>query len=69
MSRMKRQAEQNRTAAKELRERSQGKSTAARDRAERQATDLENRAAELESGRVTDVTDQVLSLWSWARGR
>ncbi|MGY1453823.1 hypothetical protein [Streptomyces sp. SS8] len=69
MSRMKRQAEQNRTAAKELRERSRGTSPTTRAHAERQADALEARAAELESGRVTDVTDQVLSLWSWARGR
>ncbi|MDG9701687.1 hypothetical protein [Streptomyces sp. DH37] len=59
MSRMKRQAEQNRAAAKELR--SRGKDDAARR--------LEDRAAELESGRVTDVTDQVIGLWGWARGR
>jgi hypothetical protein len=69
MSRMKRQAEQNRTAAKELRERSKGTSPAARARAEAEAQRWEARAAELESGRVTDVTDQVIGLWSWARGR
>jgi hypothetical protein len=57
--RMKKQAEQNRVAAKELR--SRGRDDAA-DR-------LEARADELESGRVTDVTDSVVRLISWGFGR
>ncbi|PTH86968.1 hypothetical protein C9J60_16365 [Streptomyces sp. A244] len=54
--RMKAQAAKNRDAAKVLRNR--GKD----DAAER----MEARADELESGRVTDVTDSVSSLISWA---
>jgi hypothetical protein len=54
--RMKDQAANNRDAAKVLRNR--GKD----DAAER----MEARADELESGRVTDVTDSVSSLISWA---
>ncbi|KDN77870.1 hypothetical protein DF19_02495 [Streptomyces olindensis] len=54
--RMKNQAAKNREAAKVLRKR--GKDEAA----ER----MEARADELESGRVTDVTDSVSSLISWA---
>ncbi|MFE7510173.1 hypothetical protein ACFU8I_02930 [Streptomyces sp. NPDC057540] len=54
--RMKKQAAQNREAARQLRKR--GKD----DEAQR----LEDRAAELESGRVTDVTDTVSGLISWA---
>jgi hypothetical protein len=54
--RMKNQAAKNRDAAKVLR--SRGKD----DAAER----MEARADELESGRVTDVTDSVSSLISWA---
>jgi muconolactone delta-isomerase len=50
--RMTRQAAQNREAAKDLR--AAGKDSAA----ER----LEHRAAELESGSVTDVTDTVIGL-------
>ncbi|MFJ6579264.1 hypothetical protein ACIQMY_25295 [Streptomyces sp. NPDC091368] len=53
--RMKKQAAQNREAAKQLRRR--GKD----DEAQR----LEDRAVELESGRVTDVTDTVSGLISW----
>jgi hypothetical protein len=56
---MKQQAGKNREAAKGLRNR--GKS----DEAQR----LEDRADELESGRVTDVTDSVIGLFRWARGR
>jgi hypothetical protein len=54
--RMKNQAAKNRDAATVLRNR--GKDEAA----ER----MEARADELESGRVTDVTDSVSSLISWA---
>lgn len=54
--RMKKQAAENRKAAKELRRR--GK--------DNQAKVLEDRADELESGRVTDVTDTVSSLIGWA---
>ncbi|OUD04657.1 hypothetical protein [Streptomyces swartbergensis] len=57
--RMKNQAKKNREAAKGLRNR--GKDDAAQR--------LEDRADELESGRVTDQTDTILSAWSWARGR
>ncbi|MEU0388004.1 hypothetical protein [Streptomyces chartreusis] len=59
MDRMKRQAERNREAAKVLR--SRGKDTAAKQ--------MEARADELESGRVTDVTDSVVGLFRWAQGR
>lgn len=57
--RMKRQAKQNRAAAAELRNR--GKDTAAKR--------LEDRATELESGRVTDVTDTVSGLIRWGLRR
>jgi hypothetical protein len=57
--RMKKQAAKNREVAQGLR--SQGKDDAAKR--------LENRAAELESGRVTDVTDQVVGLFGMIRGR
>ncbi|GGU52428.1 hypothetical protein [Streptomyces lavendofoliae] len=57
--RMKKQAEQNRAVAKELRNRDKN------DAAKR----YEDRAAELESGRVTDVTDSVSRLISWGFGR
>ncbi|MEU0278427.1 hypothetical protein [Streptomyces sp. NPDC006195] len=57
--RMKRQAEANRAAARVLRNR----------RADDAATRMEDRAAELESGRVTDVTDQVSSLIRWGLRR
>ncbi|MDK1344189.1 hypothetical protein QNO09_12920 [Streptomyces sp. 378] len=57
--RMKKQAAQNREVAKGLRNR--GKDDAAKR--------LEDRAAELESGRVTDVTDQVVGLFGMIRGR
>jgi hypothetical protein len=59
MDRMKRQAERNRDAAKVLR--SRGMDTAAKQ--------MEARADELESGRVTDVTDSVVGLFRWAQGR
>ncbi|MFE7899198.1 hypothetical protein ACFU3E_17045 [Streptomyces sp. NPDC057424] len=55
---MKNQAEKNREAAKGLRRR--GKDAAAKE--------LEDRATELESGRVTDVTEGVIGLFRWARG-
>ncbi|MFF8292581.1 hypothetical protein ACF068_25570 [Streptomyces sp. NPDC016309] len=57
--RMKAQADKNRDAAKVLR--SRGKDDAAKR--------YEARADELESGRVTDVTDQVVGLFRWAQGR
>jgi hypothetical protein len=57
--RMRNQAKKNREAAKELRRR--GKDDAAKR--------LEDRAGQLESGRVTDQTDTILSAWSWARRR
>ncbi|CAM5530128.1 hypothetical protein SALBM135S_00862 [Streptomyces alboniger] len=57
--RMKRQAADNRDAAKRLRNRG-------RDDAAQQ---LEDRADELESGRVTDVTEPVSRLLSWGLGR
>ncbi|GAA2219835.1 hypothetical protein [Streptomyces indiaensis] len=56
MDRMKAQAAKNREAAKVLRRR--GKNTAAKE--------MEARADELESGRVTDCTDAVSGLISWA---
>ncbi|MGW6641788.1 hypothetical protein ACWKT3_40355 [Streptomyces violaceus] len=56
MDRLKAQASKNRDAAKVLRNR--GKDAAARR--------LEDRADELESGRVTDCTDAVSGLISWA---
>ncbi|MFE1323680.1 hypothetical protein [Streptomyces sp. NPDC058741] len=56
MDRLKAQASKNRDAAKVLRHR--GKDDAAQR--------LEARADELESGRVTDCTDAVSSLISWA---
>jgi hypothetical protein len=56
MDRLKAQAAKNREAAKVLRRR--GKDTAAKD--------MEARADELESGRVTDCTDAVSGLISWA---
>ncbi|MFJ6185068.1 hypothetical protein [Streptomyces sp. NPDC092295] len=57
--RMKRQAEANRAAARVLRNR----------RADDAATRMEDRATELESGRVNDVTDQVSSLIRWGLRR
>ncbi|MET9759884.1 hypothetical protein ABZ016_12615 [Streptomyces sp. NPDC006372] len=59
MDRLKAQASKNREAAKVLR--SRGKDTAAKQ--------METRADELESGRVTDVTDSVVGLFRWAQGR
>jgi hypothetical protein len=59
MDRLKKQAAKNREAAKVLRNR--GKDTAAKQ--------METRADELESGRVTDVTDSVVGLFRWAQGR
>ncbi|MFJ4081146.1 hypothetical protein ACIP2Z_19535 [Streptomyces iakyrus] len=59
MDRLKAQASKNREAAKVLR--SRGKDTAAKQ--------MESRADELESGRVTDVTDSVVGLFRWAQGR
>ncbi|MDK1348038.1 hypothetical protein QNO09_33105 [Streptomyces sp. 378] len=59
MDRLKAQASKNREAAKVLR--SRGKDTAAKQ--------MEARADELESGRVTDVTDSVVGLFRWAQGR
>lgn len=56
MDRMKAQAAKNRGAAKVLR--NQGKDAAAKH--------MEARADELESGRVTDCTDAVSGLISWA---
>ncbi|MFJ2968539.1 hypothetical protein ACIPIC_40520 [Streptomyces collinus] len=56
MDRLKAQASKNRDAAKVLRNR--GKDVAAQR--------LEDRAKELESGRVTDCTDAVSGLISWA---
>ncbi|GAA4560208.1 hypothetical protein [Streptomyces collinus] len=58
MDRLKAQASKNRDAAKVLR--SRGKGTAAKQ--------MEARADELESGRVTDVTDSVVGLFRWAQG-
>ncbi|MFF1709290.1 hypothetical protein [Streptomyces sp. NPDC058268] len=57
--RMKRQAADNRSAAKDLRNR--GKADAAQR--------LEARADKLESGHVTDVTEPVSRLISWGFGR
>ncbi|MFJ5109341.1 hypothetical protein ACIQAD_01595 [Streptomyces sp. NPDC088551] len=57
--RMRNQAEANRAAARVLRNRG----------ADDAATRMEDRAAELESGRVTDVTDQVRSLIRWGLRR
>lgn len=54
--RMKTQAAKNRAAARALRDR--GKDDAGKR--------MEDRADELESGRVTDVTDTVSSLIGWA---
>ncbi|MFE7902128.1 hypothetical protein ACFU3E_32470 [Streptomyces sp. NPDC057424] len=59
MDRLKRQAERNREAAKVLRSRG-------RDEA---AARVDARAVDLESGRVTDVTDTVIGLYRWAQGR
>ncbi|MFF7226220.1 hypothetical protein ACIP4T_35950 [Streptomyces massasporeus] len=59
MDRLKAQASKNREAAKVLR--SRGRDTAAKQ--------METRADELESGRVTDVTDSVVGLFRWAQGR
>jgi hypothetical protein len=59
MDRLKSQAAKNREAAKVLR--SRGKDTAAKE--------MEARADELESGRVTDCTNAVSGLISWAFGR
>jgi hypothetical protein len=59
MDRLKAQASKNREAAKVLR--SRGKDTAAKQ--------MEARPDELESGRVTDVTDSVVGLFRWAQGR
>jgi hypothetical protein len=56
MDRLKSQAAKNRETAKVLRR--QGKDTAAKE--------MEDRADLLESGRVTDCTDAVSSLISWA---
>ncbi|MEU0249458.1 hypothetical protein ABZ192_35085 [Streptomyces sp. NPDC006235] len=56
MDRLKSQAAKNREAAKVLRRR--GKDVAAKE--------MEARADELESGRVTDCTDAVSGLISWA---
>ncbi|GGN26268.1 hypothetical protein [Streptomyces fuscichromogenes] len=57
--RMRRQADDNRQAADWAR----GHGNAQR------AKQLEDRADELESGRVTDVTDQVSALISWGLRR
>ncbi|MFG3254941.1 hypothetical protein [Streptomyces sp. NPDC048172] len=57
--RMKQQANANREAARTLRDR--GKDDAAQR--------LESRADELESGRVTDVTESVSRLIGWGFGR
>ncbi|MFJ4974884.1 hypothetical protein ACIP6X_06005 [Streptomyces coeruleorubidus] len=59
MDRLKAQASKNREAARVLR--SRGKDGAAKE--------MEARADELESGRVTDVTDTVVGLFRWAQGR
>jgi hypothetical protein len=59
MDRLKAQASKNREAAKVLR--SRGKDAAAKQ--------MEDRAEELESGRVTDCTDAVSGLISWALRR
>ncbi|MFE0473230.1 hypothetical protein ACFW2V_16565 [Streptomyces sp. NPDC058947] len=59
MDRLKAQTAKNRDAAKVLRNR--GKDAAAQR--------MEDRADELESGRVTDVTDSVVGLFRWAQGR
>lgn len=56
MDRMKKQAEKNRQAARVVRNRGN----------DEQARRLEDRADELESGRVTDVTDTVSGLIAWA---
>jgi hypothetical protein len=56
MDRLKAQAAKNREAAQVLRHR--GKDVAAKE--------MEARADELESGRVTDCTDAVSGLISWA---
>ncbi|MEU5394829.1 hypothetical protein [Streptomyces tibetensis] len=56
MDRLKAQAAKNRDAAQVLRDR--GKDAAAKQ--------MEARADELESGRVTDCTDAVSGLISWA---
>ncbi|MCX5267529.1 hypothetical protein [Streptomyces sp. NBC_00199] len=57
--RMRRQADDNREAA--VWARAHGR--------EQRAKQLEERADELESGRVTDVTDQVSALISWGLRR
>ncbi|MFF3983624.1 hypothetical protein ACFY0B_03280 [Streptomyces sp. NPDC001797] len=54
--RMRRQADDNRQAAEWARDRGN----------ERRARQLEDRADELESGNVTDVTDQLSALTRWA---
>ena len=59
MDRLKAQASKNRDVAKVLR--NQGKDAAAKR--------MEDRADELESGRVADVTDSVVGLFRWAQGR
>ncbi|MFD9938349.1 hypothetical protein ACFWZ6_35040 [Streptomyces massasporeus] len=59
MDRLKAQASKNREAAQVLR--SRGKDAAAKE--------MEARADELESGRVTDSTDAVSGLISWALRR
>ncbi|EFE65800.1 predicted protein [Streptomyces viridosporus ATCC 14672] len=59
MDRMKRQAAKNREAARTLRNRGQ----------ETKAKEMEARADALESGRVTDRTDEVSAWISWGFGR
>ncbi|EGX55915.1 hypothetical protein SZN_30417 [Streptomyces zinciresistens K42] len=59
MDRLKKQAVDNRAAARVVRERGN----------EARAEELEARADELESGRVTDATDVVSGLVSWALRR
>lgn len=57
--RMKKHAEKTREAAKTVRDRGN----------ESKAKQMEARADELESGRVTDVTDSVVRLVSWGLRR
>lgn len=57
--RMKKQAEKAREAAKTVRNRGN----------EGKARRMEDYADDLESGRVTDVTDSVARLISWGLGR
>ncbi|EGX55132.1 hypothetical protein SZN_34472 [Streptomyces zinciresistens K42] len=59
MERLEKQAVDNRAAVRVVRERGNGA----------RAEELEARADELESGRVTDVTDVVSGLVSWALRR